>query len=59
MLEACEAAAQGRGQDTIWLHVRQADAAAQQLYSSYGYSEVGAWLHSEQQHCNLQTTVQH
>ncbi|KAF6254115.1 hypothetical protein COO60DRAFT_351797 [Scenedesmus sp. NREL 46B-D3] len=37
---ACGAAAQDRGQDTIWLHVRQTDAAAQQLYSSYGYSEV-------------------
>eukprot|EP00882_Tetradesmus_deserticola_P030220 GHRQ01033915.1.p1 GENE.GHRQ01033915.1~~GHRQ01033915.1.p1 ORF type:complete len:235 (+),score=67.45 GHRQ01033915.1:78-782(+) len=41
MLEACDAAAQDRGQDTVWLHVRQADAAALQLYTSYGYVEVG------------------
>ncbi|WIA21388.1 hypothetical protein OEZ85_000604 [Tetradesmus obliquus] len=40
MLEACDSAAQGRAQDTIWLHVRQADEAAQQLYTNYGYSEV-------------------
>jgi ribosomal protein S18 acetylase RimI-like enzyme len=41
MLRACDAAAQRRGQPCIWLHVRQADEAAQQLYIRWGASEVG------------------
>lgn len=40
MLEACDAAVRTRGQQVIWLHVRQADQPAQQLYSGYGYAEV-------------------
>lgn len=39
MLEACDTAARQAGQDCIWLHVRKADAAAQQLYAGYAYQE--------------------
>ena len=39
MLGACDEAVQQHGQQCIWLHVRQADAAAQQLYAGYGYQE--------------------
>jgi hypothetical protein len=39
MLAACDEAAQQNSQPRIWLHVRQSDAAAQQLYIGYAYQE--------------------
>jgi ribosomal protein S18 acetylase RimI-like enzyme len=39
MLVACDAAARQKDHQCIWLHVRQSDAAAQQLYAGYGYQE--------------------
>jgi len=39
MLMACDDAVMQHGQHQIWLHVRQADEAAQQLYTSYAYKE--------------------
>lgn len=39
MLVACDEAVLQNGQDSIWLHVRQADEAAQQLYAGYAYRE--------------------
>eukprot|EP00775_Hariotina_reticulata_P007438 gene7438-7647_t len=40
MLQACDEVVRARDQSSIWLHVRQADAAAQQLYGGFGYLEV-------------------
>ena len=39
MLVECDNAAQQNRQRCIWLHVRQSDAAAQQLYAGYDYQE--------------------
>lgn len=39
MLVACDDAAKQNSQRCIWLHVRQSDAAAQQLYAGYDYQE--------------------
>jgi ribosomal protein S18 acetylase RimI-like enzyme len=40
MLQACDQVVKARHHSSIWLHVRQADEAAQQLYGSFGYEEV-------------------
>lgn len=41
MLAACDEAVQQNNQQCIWLHVRQSDPAAQQLYAGYAYQEDG------------------
>lgn len=40
MLAACDCAAAAVSHQRIWLHVRQADDAGQQLYTGFGYEEV-------------------
>ena len=46
LLRACEDAARAAGKREVWLHVREADAAARALYAACGYAEVAkdAWL---------------
>jgi hypothetical protein len=39
MLVACDEAVQQRSEQSIWLHVRQSDPAAQQLYAGFDYRE--------------------
>jgi ribosomal protein S18 acetylase RimI-like enzyme len=40
MLEACDAAARSAGHSEMFLHVRQVDTGAQELYKGAGYEEV-------------------